>query len=927
MVRNWQFRLKVLLLVLLGLVFSLGIDLLPANSQLTSFPKNATFATRGTNAQQVELNKNTEEFLQQGKIFYQSGQFSMAEKFLTQAANIYQSQGDVLNQVLALNYLSLTQQKLGNLPQATENVKNSFSLFRRLKINSEPTKQIFALTLNTQGNLKLTQGEAEKAIESWENAAKIYAEIDDKAGIVGSKINQVAALQTLGFYGRSRKILDEIERSIQAQTNPHLKIAGLRSLGDVKRANGNLEKSQKLLKESLLLAQKLQLPQEEGSTLLSLGNTAFSFGKRSQLKDFEFGNGNNPLPFHCGRVTKNPNSINYYQNSANFYQKSANKSISTIAKVQAKLNRLRALLELQQQATAEELRSLLSEINSLTPSRTTVYAKVNFAQSLVCFAQQENPSQENIIQENSNLGLENVARLLKIAVEQAKELKDARSESYALGNLAQVYEYTKQWGIAQKYTESALVLAQAIDASDITYQWEWQLGRILLAQGDSQGATAAYTLAIKSLKSLRSDLIALNPDTQFDFRDEVEPVYRRLVTLLLEPSDVASRKEISQKNLNLARDVIEALQLAEIDNFFRDACSIAQQKRIDQIVDDAKLTTAVIYPIILPDRIETIVKLPRVKELRHYSTKKPQNEVEDTLKQLHQKLQQIYTFRDREEISQEVYNWLIEPIEKDLQQNKIKSLVFVLDGWLRNIPMGALYDGKQYLIEKYSLALAPGLQLVEPSQEQKNFQALTAGITESHRGFSPLPHVATELKKIKSALPSSKQLLNQSFTKKSMEKQVTSASYSILHLATHGEFSSQLENTFILAWDEKINANQLKEVLQSREELQGKKSSGEVTPIELLVLSACETATGDKRAALGLAGIAVRSGSRSTIASLWRVDDESTSILMAEFYRQLTENPTISKAKALRQAQEFVFRNYDKHPFYWAPYVLVGNWL
>ncbi len=958
MARNWQYRLKAFLLFLLGLVFSLGIDLLPANSQLTSFPE-AYFPEDAIATQEIvqntELTTNTEQLLQYGKISYQSGNFSLAAKLLTQAANIYQSQGDILNQVLVLNYLSLTQQKLGNLQQANENVKNSFRLLDRLKLNSQPAKRIFALTLNTQGNLQLAQGEAEEAIESWKQAAKTYDEIDDKAGRIGSQINEIAALQTLGFYRRGLKIFNEIEQNLQVETNLRIKVAGLRSLGDAKRANGDLKKSQNLLQQSLLIAEKLASPQEESATLLSLGNTAFSFAKRSQLKDLEFGNRDNPLPFNCGRTAKNSDAIKNYQNSANYYQKSANKSISIIAKVQAKLNRLRALLELQQQPTTEELRSLQAEIGNLIPSRTAVYAKVNFAQSLVCLTQQENTdrentNQENTNQENTNLNLKNVARLLKIAVDEAKGLKDPRAESYALGNLARLYEYTKQWEIARKYTELALKLAQAIDASDITYQWEWQLGRVLFAQGNSQGAISpdgmgirvasrkesitAYTLAIESLKSLRSDLLTLNPDTQFDFRDEVEPVYRQLVTLLLEPSDmgsgdissgdVSSGEKISQENLKQARDVIEALQLAEIDNFFRDACSIAEEKRIDQIVDDAKVPTAAIYPIILPDRIEIIIKLTGVKELRHYTTKKPQKEVEDPLKQLREKLQRRYTFRDREELSQKVYDWLIAPIEKDLQQNQVKNLVFVLDGWLRNIPMAALYDGKQYLMEQYSIALAPGLQLVASSKEEKKIAALKAGITEPHLGFSALPHVATELETIQSAIPG-KKLLNQSFTNQNIEQQVTSVSYPIVHLATHGEFSSQLENTFILAWDGKINAKELKGVLQSREELQGKRFR-EMTPIELLVLSACETATGDKRATLGLAGIAVRSGARSTIASLWRVDDESTSVLMAEFYQQLTKNPTMSKAEALRHAQELVFREYKEHPFYWAPYVLVGNW-
>jgi CHAT domain-containing protein len=612
----------------------------------------------------------------------------------------------------------------------------------------------------------------------------------------------------------------------------------------------------------------------------------------------------------------------YYAKAIDLYQTSANKSTSTLTAAQARLNRLKVLQSLQEKPTNEDLQAIQSSLSNLTPSRGGVYARVNFAQSLICLG---NGNRETI-------------ELLNTAVQQARDLKDIRAESYSLGYLGQYYETTKQWTQAQKYTESALNLAQTIDAPDIAYQWQWQLGRLLLARGDTKGAIAgyglrsaiaAYTSAVETLKSIRSDLVALNADVQFDFRDEVEPIYRQLVALLLQPSQITSAKtgakaEVSQENLKQARDAIETLQLAELDNFFRDACITVKPTQIDEVVDNTNPPTAIFYSIILGDRIETIVKLPLSQELRHYTTDKPKAEVENTLEALRQKLEQRYTFRDREELSQEVYNWIIKPTIADLEKSKVKNLVFVLDGSLRNIPMAALYDGKQYLIEKYSIAISPGLQLLAPNSKRERLEALTAGLTTSRLNFSSLPNVATELEQIAAVIPS-KKLVNQEFTDTSIENQVSSASYRVVHLATHGKFSSQLEETFILAWNGKINIKELREVLQTREQVL-RRSSRVPPPIELLVLSACETATGDKRAALGLAGVAVRSGARSTLASLWQVDDKSTSMLMSQFYRQLTLDPNITKAEALRRAQLFVLQ--DKgHPFYWAPYVLVGNWL
>ena len=153
-----------------------------------------------------------------------------------------------------------------------------------------------------------------------------------------------------------------------------------------------------------------------------------------------------------------------------------------------------------------------------------------------------------------------------------------------------------------------------------------------------------------------------------------------------------------------------------------------------------------------------------------------------------------------------------------------------------------------------------------------------------------------------------------------MEKQISKTPFPVVHLATHGQFSSNAKETFVLTWDNRINVKQLGQLLQNRD-------TYSKNPIELLVLSACQTAEGDKRAALGLAGVAVRSGARSTLASLWAVDDQSTSAFMVEFYKQLSQ-PNMSKAQALRQTQiSLIKQSGFKHPFYWAPFVLIGNWL
>ena len=164
-------------------------------------------------------------------------------------------------------------------------------------------------------------------------------------------------------------------------------------------------------------------------------------------------------------------------------------------------------------------------------------------------------------------------------------------------------------------------------------------------------------------------------------------------------------------------------------------------------------------------------------------------------------------------------------------------------------------------------------------------------------------------------------MLDQDFTDVNLQKQLNRTNAPIVHLATHGQFSSDPENTFIVTWDNRIPVNEFTNLLRDRE-------AGKINPIELMVLSACQTAAGDNKAALGMAGIAVRSGARSTLATLWSVKDQSTTFLMNEFYRDLVKSESnIHKAASLRQAQLALIRSDDfSHPFYWSPFVLVGNW-
>ncbi|MGV2830099.1 CHAT domain-containing protein [Myxosarcina sp. GI1(2024)] len=814
---------------------------------------------------------NGQKLLQQGRVAYEAGRYAKAATIWQQANEYYQTQGNNLELAIGLSYLSLSNHKLGKLSQAEQNISQSLQLLERQNLEDE-NLPILARVLNTQGRILLAMGRAEAALADWQRAAKIYQQAGDEVGMLGSQINQIQAWQSLGLYRRSQKLLEQITERLTAQTNPKLKLTALRSLGITLQVTGDLEQAREILYQSMVISQTLNLPEETSMTLFSLGNTARG------LDDKEA--------------------------AIAFYRRAAATTSQPLLQTEAQLNQLSLLIATERWQEVEVLLpQIQTNITGFSSSRRSVYATVNFAKSLIDLS--ATPS----IEESTP----SVKKLLEAAIARAQQIKDTQAESYAFGILGYLYERQEKWSLSQKYTERALELAEPINNSNLSYQWQWQLGRLLAIQDRHSGAIAAYSEAVKDLESLRSDLIITNTDARFTFRESVEPVYRQLVSLLLQPQN---NQPVSQNNLIQARNTIESLQLAELNNFFREACLDAKPTAIESIDPQA----AVIYPIILRDRLEVIVSLPD-KTLRHYSTKIPRAELENVIEQLRQTVQ-IRSRRQFYQPARQLYNWLIRPALEELADNNIKTLTFVSDGSLRNIPMSVLHDGKRYLIEQYNVALTPGLQLLAPlSLEKVKLKTLAAGITQQRRGFYALEHVNDELENIQQQT-NGVILRNEAFTKNALQEKISSSQFQVVHIATHGQFSSDLNETYLLAWDDNIDIGELEKILQQTEFARER-------PIELLILSACETAAGDRRAALGIAGMAVKAGARTTLATLWSVDDESTAVAMNNFYQQLTESKTeTNRALSLRQTQlALINSSRFAHPFYWASFIMLGNWL
>lgn len=878
--------------------------------------------------------ENGGNLIESGKKLYDLGQYSQAVKVLQQAANRYERNNQKLQQAATLINISLAYQQLGLWQQADGAINKSLDILKNFD-NSQEKSQTLAQILEVQGRMQFMQGKAETALISWKQAGDIYQKLGLDGAFIRNQINFAQALQALGRFLQSQKKLMEVKENLIKQKDSQLKVLGLRKLGNVLQIAGDLKESEEILQQSFAIAKSLSLDEEVSETLFSLGNTARTEGN--------------------------------IEKAFLYYQQAEVATNEPITRLQAQLNQLKLLVDDKRFRDASNLSGeIKSLINQLPLTRVAVNAEINFARSLM----------ENELENNQD-----VAKILADALKDAEKLQDKRAESYALGTLGRLYEKTKQFDYAQKLTGEALLIARNIRATEITYLWQWQTARLYKQQGNIEQAISYYQEAVKSLESLRDNLVVINPDNQLSFQENVEPVYRQLIDLLLQSSNdtslnkaehlnlakhpkaqslalqkqshqkeaknqlacegrlckcsdtltgycdeiIANKQvQINSEKLREARSLLVSLQVAELNYFFRTSCLKAEAEEIDLLVDKKDKTAAVIYATILPKSLNVILKLPN-QELRLYKNNVDEKIVKSTIELLRKDLRDVTRKARVKRESGKLYNWLIKPLETDLKDRGIKNLVFVLETQLQNIPMSVLYDKEndKYLIQEYAIALAPpGLQLIDskPLQETK-LNTLTAGlvqgVTLEKRTFSPLKYVEKELEQIKLQVPKNTKLLDDKFTVNNLRKRLKYSKYSVVHLATHGQFSSNIEETFILTWDQLLNVKEFEELLRVS-------NSNQSSKIELLVLSACKSAQGDKRAPLGLAGVAVQAGAGSTLATLWEVDDESTANLMSEFYSQLKTG--INKVQALQNAQKELLKEKGE-PYYWAPFVLSGNWL
>jgi CHAT domain-containing protein len=409
--------------------------------------------------------------------------------------------------------------------------------------------------------------------------------------------------------------------------------------------------------------------------------------------------------------------------------------------------------------------------------------------------------------------------------------------------------------------------------------------------------------------------------------------------------------------------------VSELRDYFRDPCLGALSRGIETLSRD----TAVLYPVLLPDRL--VLLLEAGGKLIQKVSPVQKDRLNRLSMEFAHALRRGLAFN---EPARQLYNILIRPVSPVLEQHKIKTLVHVPGGVLRLLPLAALMDGDTFLVEKYALVTAPGLTLLDPAPfQEEGKKSLVAGLSEpgpviydlpsgvwqalgdqsrsgiktTIRGLAlevvsttdpaggdipgpasekqgqqvrnalALPGVEHEVKALSGRLDA-KVLFNDTFRLEDFSMELKARPYSIIHIASHGFFGGTPDQNFIMTYDRRLDMNDLESLIRPRQLADH--------PVELIALSACQTAEGDDKSPLGLAGVVLKSGARSALGSLWPVSDQASQEIFPLFYSFLENKgqETSTKARALQMAQMTLMNKENfRHPFYWAPFILVGNWL
>ena len=799
---------------------------------------------------------------------------------------------------------TLKKNQIDNSYNTILDLQSSLRIYRSKNYSSKAAIVMTKLALAYQ-NID----ENMKAIAYWEQSIPYYRQQEDWQQMGKILIFEAYAYNKLGNVKRAIALSESVLQIGIIYNYEYLRSLALLNRALSYRLIGKYNQGITDGNNSLRVARKINKDQYQAAAFNNLGITYMDRAKLNSRRA-EFARKSGDLvdadKWKRKSFTDNLQALNYLKNGLKKYRH--NQDI--ISEIWILINSIKIEKRIQKNHVfSAKFQLALLLLERLRDSPKKVYTAIELAK-LSPRLLDDRPW--SVAQCSPSTADKSTLKLIQRAVTIAQRLQDLRATSFALGNLAHIYQCQGNYPSALHFIKQAERASSEIPES--LYLWQWSTARILQVQGKSSSAIAKYESAINTLQNIR------NSPWKSTFTQDIQTIYRQLISFKL-----SLVKNQNQSNLNSVINTIDNWRQTELQNYFGKGYNLKVANRQEVTLINTNQPTAFLFSIILEDRTAIIVSLPNGIKKLHWielDSQKLQQEINQFRISLERHSDIIY----RTGPAQRLYNQIIRPFQDDLESLSIATLIFVPDGILRTTPITALYDGEQFLFQKYAIAITPSLTLTSPFRSQRQyFKALVVGLNKKSRvngqTYHALVNVKQEINQILRIIPGSKQLLNEHFTRDRLLQELGKSVYSIIHIATHGEFGIAPEENFLVTGNnQKLTIADIEQIIR--------RLKGKNTNIDLLTLTACETAVGNETSALGMAGVAIQAGVGSVLASLWSINDSSTATLVTKFYEEW-QHHQLSKAEALQKAQQYLFASKKKytHPYYWAPFILVGNWL
>ncbi|MEY3301829.1 MAG: hypothetical protein RLZZ139_201 [Cyanobacteriota bacterium] len=911
-----------------------------------------------------------------GLAYYSLDKYDQAIEFHLQALAIAREIKDRLVEGVVLGNLGLAYSSLDKYDKAIEFHLQALAVAQEVK-----DRLVEGRALGGLGNAYSSLGKYDKAIEFYLQSLEIKREIKDRIGEGATLGSMGIAYSSLGKYDKAIEFHLQslaIAREIKDRSGEG---NALGNLGIAYRNLGKYDKAIESHLQALAIAREIKDRSGEGNALGNLGIAYYSLGKYDKV-----------IEFHLQRL----------QIAQEIKDRSGEgQSLGNLGNAYFALGKYDKAIEfhLQSLAIAREIKdrngegAVLGNLGSAYGSLSKYNEAIDYLQQRLQIAQEikdrsgEGQSLGNLGLAYSSLGKYDKAiefHLQALAI--AREIKDRNGEMSRLNNLAVAYDTLNRDREAMISYQQALTIAREIGDRSTEGGSLANLGSILSKLKQPELAILFYKKSINVRESIRKDILKLDKDIQKSYLNTVEGSYRRLANLLLQQGrimealqvldllkvqelqdffkDVKGNEKTAQgiELLNEEKEFWQSFNKQNIDLTTANTPQILQQLRQTAPAQNIKLAaykdlqtrlqklgsnSALLYPLILEDRLELVLFVPNAPPISRTVPVK-QTELIKVAEQFREDIQKPNSLAVLDPANK-LYNWMIEPIANDLKQANIQTIIYAPDGVMRHVPLAALYDGKQWLVEKYRINYITALSLTNIDPQIQQAPRILAGaftdrsgtvkIGDNNISFSSLPAALPEVENLVTNFPNTTKLIDKDFNRKAIESDKLNQ-YNIIHFATHAHLvAGSPEDSFVL-----LNNNEYVTLRQVKD--------WKLPNVGLAVFSACQTALGGKLSSgieiIGFGYQLQQAQARASIATLWEISDGGTQALMGKFYERM--KLTSSSAEALQQAQIDLIRSNGKstdekragvritwqgikpevesqlnHPYYWAPFILIGN--